>query len=224
MLISHKHKFVIINIEKTGTKSLRKSLKKLGIIDVIGEPLPISSQIKFRHHSNMNEVVEGFKEEGWNINRYFKFSVVRNPWDRYFSFFTYYKTRLKYYQETKEPLNDLNQTQKKNTLNFFNDRTNLQVLTALIKRFPQQRKYLTNSNGDVVMDKIGQLENISNDFDEFCESVGIIQTPKLPYENKSDNQSLIKKELYTEELIDVVAEKEKWVIDKFGYDFNLHKT
>jgi len=224
MLISHKHKFVIINIEKTGTKSLRKSLKKLGIIDVIGEPLPISSQIKFRHHSNMNEVVEGFKEEGWNINRYFKFSVVRNPWDRYFSFFTYYKTNLKYYQETKEPLDDNQQRQKKYILNLFGKKTDRKILIAIIEKFSQQREYLTNSNGDVVMDKIGQLENISNDFDEFCESVGIIQTPKLPYENKSDNQSLIKKELYTEELIDVVAEKEKWVIDKFGYDFNLHKT
>jgi len=221
MLISHKHKFLIINIQKTGTKSLRKSLGNLNVIDVIGPPLPISSKIKFRHHSPMNEVVEGFKEEGWDINRYFKFSVVRNPWDRYFSFFTYYKTKLKIYQETKEPLNDNRQKQKKNTLDLFNGKTDLQILTSIIEKYPQQQKYLIDINGDVVMDKIGQLENISNDFNEFCEAVGITQTPKLLHENKSVNQRIIKEELYTEELIDMVAEKEKWVIDKFGYDIDF---
>ena len=37
MLISHSHKFVTIDIPKTGTRSMRETLNPLGIIDVIGK-------------------------------------------------------------------------------------------------------------------------------------------------------------------------------------------
>jgi hypothetical protein len=219
MLISHKHKFLIIDIPKTGTKTVRRSLRPRKILDVSGQPAHISEGVIFRHHGTAEEAFSGFQKEGWNFDEYFKFSVVRNPWNRYFSFLTYFKTKLKIYQETKEPLNDNQQKQKTHILDLFGGKTDRQILTALIKRWPQQKKYLININGDVVMDKIGQLENISNDFNEFCEGVGIVPTPKLLHENKSDSQCLIKEELYTQELIDMVAKKEKWVINKFNYKY-----
>tara|TARA_R110000772_G_scaffold234231_1_gene345824 strand:- start:371 stop:1042 length:672 start_codon:yes stop_codon:yes gene_type:complete len=222
MLISHKHKFIIIEIPKTGTTSLRKALRTLGVVDVFGKPTVGKlrrERLAFYQHGSIMDANEALKHRGRDLDEYFKFSAVRNPWNRYFSFLTYYKTKLKYYQETKEPLEENQQRQKKYILNLFGGKTDRQILIAIIEKFSHQKKYLININGDVVMDKIGQLENISNDFNVFCESAGIIPTPKLLHENKSDSQFLIKEELYTQELIDMVAKKEKWVIERFNYKY-----
>ena len=70
------------------------------------------------------------------------------------------------------------------------------------------------------MDRIGQLENIQNDFNNFCQLVNLPEQ-QLPHRNKSSNLNINKKDLFTQELIDMVSEKEKWVIDKFGYDIDF---
>ena len=67
------------------------------------------------------------------------------------------------------------------------------------------------------MDRIGQLENIQNDFNDFCRSVKITEQLLL-HKNKS-KFTLSKTDLYTQELVDMVMEKEKWVINEYGYDF-----
>jgi hypothetical protein len=215
MLISHKHKFITIDIPKTGSRSTRTALQPQNVIDIVGEP----RGVRFRQHGTAEEAFSGFQKERWDFDDYFKFSIVRNPWNRYFSFLTYYKTKIKHYQETKGTLNENQERQKKFILNFSNGRTDLQMLTNIIKNSLPQKKYLINSNGDVVMDQIGQLENIENDFVKFCKNVGILPIAKFKHENKSSVKNISKHDIYTQELIDMVAEKEKWVINKFRYIF-----
>ena len=65
---------------------------------------------------------------------------------------------------------------------------------------------------------IGQLESIYKDFAIFCEEVGVLPIPDLKHSNKNSYEKPYE-EYYTQELIDMVAEKEKWVIGEFGYDF-----
>jgi len=131
MLISHKHKFIIINIPKTGSRSLRETLAPLNVIDLIGGSSQSSVEVKFSHHGYIKEAVSGFKEEGWDFNEYFKYSFVRNPWDRYFSFYTYYKDKLKFYQKTNIELNDNQQRQKINTFNLLRIRATKRFLKVL---------------------------------------------------------------------------------------------
>ena len=89
MLISHKHKFITIDIPKTGTRSLRESLLPLGVVDICGTP---NLDAEFYQHSCAIGVQKQFAKNNWNWNDYFKFTIVRNPWDRYFSFFKYFKS------------------------------------------------------------------------------------------------------------------------------------
>jgi len=198
---------------------LRETLAPLNVIDLIGGSSQSSVEVKFSHHGYIKEAVSGFKEEGWDFNEYFKYSFVRNPWDRYFSFYTYYKDKLKFYQKTNIELNDNQQRQKINTFNLFKNKGDEEVFKSIILEFPPHINYFIDNGGNMLIDEIGQLENISTCFDKFCEKVNLLQTPKLKHENKSDKASVTKDNLYTQELIDIVAEKEKWVIDEFGYNF-----
>tara|TARA_R110000803_G_scaffold137411_4_gene204363 strand:- start:78 stop:650 length:573 start_codon:yes stop_codon:yes gene_type:complete len=185
MLISHKHKFITIDIPKTGTRTLRESLRPLGVIDVVGQP----TQKNFYQHGSINDCERGFKERGWDLENYFKFSIVRNPWERYVSFFVWMK--------------------KNHTERAFS-------MEKIIKNFPSQDSYLFK-NGNLAIDMVGQLETMETSFSSFCHKVGIKTPPKLQHLNKSVNK-IHYTEYYTDELINLVAAKEKWVIDQFNYN------
>ena len=82
MLISHSHKFVTIDIPKTGTCTMRETLNPLGIIDVIGGGI---TDTRFYQHGTALQCKQQFDKMGWNWNSYTKFSFVRNPWKKYVS-------------------------------------------------------------------------------------------------------------------------------------------
>jgi hypothetical protein len=215
MLISHKHKFLIIAIPKTASSSIRRTLVSLGVVDERVCPRPVHKN-EFKQHGTISEAITEFNKRSWNYNDYFKYSIVRNPWDRYLSFLTYYKTRLDFYKNNK-PLNNNQKIQKNQIIRRFNNKTDREILRDLIIQNPAQSFYLVDSNNNIIMDRIGQLENIQNDFNDFCRSVKITEQLLL-HKNKS-KFTLSKTDLYTQELVDMVMEKEKWVINEYGYDF-----
>ena len=219
MLISHKNKFIVIAIPKTASSSIRKALIPLFVIDENVKPRPTCKD-EFKQHGTINEATIEFNKKKWIIDDYFKYSIVRNPWDRYFSFLTYYKSKLEFYRNDNEPLNENKERQKMNVVKRFDNKTYKEVLRDLIINNPSQMSYLIDSNNNIIMDRIGQLENIQNDFNDFCQLVNLPKQ-QFPHGNKSSNLNINKKDLFTQELIDMVAEKEKWVIDEFGYDIDF---
>jgi len=213
MLISHKHKFITIDIPKTGTRTLRESLQPLGIIDVVGQP----KWKNFYQHGSINDCELGFKDRGWDFENYFKFSVVRNPWDRYFSFLTYYKMKADEYSEEIEYPNELDKKQGEMAVDLFKGRSYAEVLKTLIQNRPPHSYFLLNEDNSCEFNRITLFEDLNRGFEEFCLDVGVT-APPLMHSNKS-SASITKEEVYTQELIDMVAEKEKWVIDKFNYKY-----
>lgn len=73
-MISHAHKFVFIHIPKTGGTSLEWMLRDQGIVRQ-GEPNFHS--IYFKHISAVQMQIMLGEEYG----EYFKFAMIRNPWD-----------------------------------------------------------------------------------------------------------------------------------------------
>lgn len=214
MLISHKLKFLTIDIPKTGTKSLRMSLVNLGIIDIVGQPVLSSS---FYQHGTANQCKKSLSNIGIKFNDYFSFSIIRNPWQRYASFFNYYKNI--YQQSLTEDIykwNPLKIQQAECCINMFQNYAHHDVLKQIILTKTSQDKYFLQNN-KCIINHIGLFENITEEFSTLCDRVGISPMVKLRHENNGGHYDY--KDFYTQELIDLVSQKEKYIIDNYGYQY-----
>ena len=235
MLISHKHKFITIDIPKTGTRSFRESLVPLGVIDEFGAP---NLNAEFYQHDGAIRAKKQFAKNGWNWNEYFKFTIVRNPWQRYFSFFKYFKQKSERYVNSKlmgaylnsksnvwqhsglyqnwinQEINDCRQA-----FDLFSSSGNDQtVLKNIILNNDSQDSYYCDESGKIMVDHIAEFDNLQNEFVFLCNQIGI-KTPTLQHGNKSSN-SLKMHDIFDQQLIDLVAKKEKSVIQFKNYNFN----
>lgn len=214
MLISHKHKFITIDIPKTGSRSLRESLLPLDVIDQHGEA---DLEAEFYQHDSAIRVKKQFAKNNWNWDDYFKFTVVRNPWGRYLSFFKYFKSYGEKYLRRDKSINwgDAEINQGKLCVELFKGEDNQTVLKKIILNNNSQDSYYRNTNGQIIVDYIASFENFKNEFNFLCNKVGI-DAPTLQHSNKTSNSESIFK-IYNQQLIDLVAQKEKRVINLKGY-------
>jgi hypothetical protein len=85
-MISHKHKFIFVHIPKNAGSSINHELKgmceKLYTEDIRPKDIPIA----YGKHANDNDMRILLKDE---YTDYYKFCVVRNPWDRLVSIYWY---------------------------------------------------------------------------------------------------------------------------------------
>ena len=100
MLISHKHKFITIDIPKTATRSLRETFVPQNIIDIVGEP---NLNADFYQHGTAQQCRNSLQKLNKNFSDYFSFVIVRNPWSRYYSFFKYFKEYAEKYKNMGGP-------------------------------------------------------------------------------------------------------------------------
>ncbi|MDC3298575.1 sulfotransferase family 2 domain-containing protein [bacterium] len=218
MLISHKNKFITIDIPKTGTRSMRLSLEPLGIIDITGGPYSTKHN-PFEQHGSALSAKKQFIKKNWNWQEYYKWIIVRNPWERYFSFFKYFKSYGEKYSRRDESISwgQVQVNQGKMCVDLFRERSDIQVLRNIISNHKPQDSYYCQKNGEIIVDHIASFENLGNEFIFLCDKIGI-QTSELQHGNKSAN-SLNIYDLYNQELIDLVADKEKRVIQLKGYEY-----
>ena len=220
MLISHKHKFITIDIPKTGTCSLRTTLAPLDIIDVFAVGGEGDEKGSFYQHDGIIRCRKTFIEKGWDINEYTVFSMIRNPWERYASFLLYALARIKRYEESKEKLSPLGIGEGFALTRAFerHNRDEHSFFRFLIHQYDSQCSYILDDNNDLAADIIGRMEKIEDSFKVFCDTVNISHVPELDHANKSNYEKPYS-DYYNQEFIDIVAEKEKFVIDKFGYEY-----
>lgn len=215
MLISHTHKFITIDIPKTGTRSLRETLSPLNVLDIVGQP---EDQV-FYHHGNALECKKGLESIGLNFSDYFSFCVVRNPWERYLSFFKYYKEKAEKYLRTTDftEWTDPEILQGKFVSQLFAHKNDQLILKKIIHGENNQSEYFLNNNKDIIVSHIARFENLQTEFDYLCETVDLKKI-KLSHGNKSTIQ-ISCSDIYNQELIDLVAEKEQHLINFKKYDF-----
>jgi len=202
-MIDHKHKFIFIHINKCGGTTIDKLLSG-----------------RFNDHDDAPAYMLNYPNE---FNLYFKFTSVRNPWDKVVSFYHYHVKR-------------------KWDLKWDWDATNAPTFTEFVKitsSYTKQKQesifkggpspctyhkriasnqldWITDENQNIMVDYIMRLENFQQDFNTVCDKIGIAKK-QLPHQNKSKHKHYT--EYYDDETKQIVAEKYAKDIEYFGYEF-----
>lgn len=218
MLISHKLRFIIIDIPKTGTMSYSATLKPY--VDLIGVFKHETDYYSFYQHESSLEAKNKFIKFGWDWENYFKYVTIRNPWSRYSSYYIWVKNKFDSIKHLDiDSIKCLNEKKFalrwKKIFTLYNN--NAQKIIQHIVKSNNSQDYYFVSNGDLLVDYVAKTEEINQHFNKLCQTVGINPIPKLKHLHKS--QSYNYRDLYDQELIDLVAKKESYVIENYDYQF-----
>jgi len=181
-MINHEYKYLFLHIEKCGGNTVR---------DALGLPYePTAGHIPLEHKSQY------FKHDPKD---YFKFTFVRNPWDRMISTYAFYNKPSPQISFKEYITTLLNRPVSKD-----------------FKRHGCCYDYIFSENAKITIDFIGKIENLQQDFNIVCDKIGIPRQ-QLPHKNKSKHKHYT--EYYDEETKQIVAEKYAKDIEYFGYKF-----
>lgn len=219
MLISNKNKFITIDIPKTGTRSMRETLEPLGIIDVIGDANPNS---EIYQHASGKDINRYLNSKKIDIKDYFIFSIVRNPWSRFFSHFNYLlKWKIKYENRNDEESWDQNMERQGFEAKrlFDTHKTDEKIIQVLVNVHISQYDYLTDFNGEFLPHFCAQIENLDKDFKTFCSYVGLSQDINLKHSNKNSGNYKSYQDFYNNKSKLMIENYEKKIVEMFEYTF-----
>lgn len=201
-MICHTRKALFIHIPKTGGNSVNR---------VLG--------VEWENHKDLARHASEEAEE--HIRDYYKFAIVRNPWDRLLSDFNFQNRKSR---GTKLFLHDENG--KKRTFAQWIDAGFAEPdlhppsewggkVSDHINRFSPQVDWL-KLDGVLMMDFTARLDRINDDFPKICDALGI-PPRKLPKRNSRFHWHYSR--YYTDELARRVAKYYEEDIDTFGFTF-----
>jgi hypothetical protein len=214
-MISHKHKFIFIHVPKTAGNSIQSYLqdysedkiwvteeqathnaKSKSHLDRFGIKSSNPRAFDYCKHTTLNEYYNNWPKKYGSIEDFFKFGVIRNPWDRAISyhFWKGYKSFNKNIFMNNLIERNRNNYRPKSCVDYF-----------CVKKY-----------NDHKLDYVIRFENIQQDFNIVCDKIGIPRQ-QLPHKNKSRHKHYT--EYYDDETREIVAKKYAKDIEYFGYKF-----
>ena len=211
MVISHKDKWIFLANPKCASSTLNVILKKQEEVVVYD-----SADV---NHMRYVECKQFLANQGLNIDAYFVFSFVRNPWDKIVSFYKWIlrnqeeKTGHSFVSEI-ECLIDKYNISEFNFYNFITKFTDLLWSNLACE-------HMLFENGQNKLNFIGRVENLEEDFNILCNKTGILNSTTL---YKNNNTKYIKTgkhytEYYNDFTRNLVAKLYAKDIEYFDYKF-----
>ena len=244
MIVSKKHKFVFLKTPKTGGSSLEfylsqfcdkndimtpllpseeKLKKKLGLLNsrnykikkfTLGKlkKLKISRKIILYDHASLKILENQIK---LNLNEYYIFAIVRNPYDWMVSFFLW---QLYFYKTfDKERINKLNKKEINLLFRLFIT-TRCAGIFYEIKQIIFSKKYKVNIfkyeefNKNIInLNKILKFDNEK------------IKINKVKLKRTNINSNIKKKIRFSKEDVRFVKREAKYIFDKYNYSKSIPK-
>ena len=248
MLISHRFEFIFIKTVKTAGTSVESYFEPYCMFDneweqkharneyiseagIIGcraqrhREKGTKRQVlkpKYRSHMPAKTIKERVGDDIWN--RYFKFTVIRNPFDKLVSKFLFMELkRNQYYGKVHLLTNKMKNIIQLRKSPFENAKgaTEIERFRSWLKngaRPIDRDKYMIDS--EVCVDYFIQFENLYEDMKYVCENLSIPFEPaRLPEFKKGHrNNEIPFRDFYDRETENIVRELYDWEIKRFGYD------
>lgn len=196
-MISPDKKFIFIHIPKTAGTSIENALKDESCIYRRNQWGPFDAPL---NHLTLNQIINSKLPSHINLNEYFKFAFIRNPWDKVIS-----ECFCPHIQLIFKDCKTISEKIKK-------------VCSLSTTGYGGHCKnQLAFINANLSMDFIGRFERLQTDFKYICEQL-TINWLELPTENKS-NRKKHYTEYYNDETKDIVEKSYAKDIEYFGYEF-----
>ena len=153
-----------------------------------------------------------------DYNNYFKFTFVRNPWDRAFSAYNFLKRGG---VDENDKLWAPNIACYKTFDAFIKEGFRTPIMQHKL-HFISQHKFLSMPHQKIsLVDFVGYYENLEEDFEVIKDRLQLDANVKLKHINKtSEEKKLDYKNFYTEETRKIVQNVYQKDIDLFGYNFD----
>lgn len=195
MLLSDRHKFIFLHNPKCGGASVKEAMKDY----CENYPfIPEGQTSQHYHHWPASQAKSYFKQIGmdWKWSTYFKFTFVRNPWDRMVSLWKFDKEKGLHSKNFEEWL--------------------LTSSARISAHSSYEKYYLEDSLSSKCINFIGRLEYIQRDVHYICEKLSLpaIEVQKINTTNRK-HYSLY----YTDSSIKFVEDLFKSDIKRFKYKF-----
>ncbi len=183
-MVNHQYKCIFIEVPKTGSTSIR---------DVLGHPP--------KPHLDISEIKAEIDD--LIFEEYFKFGLIRNPWDRVVSLYLRnegltmkdkmsFEDFVYWIQNSSDTC--IHPTPKKNQLDWF-----------------------TDVNGQILVDRIYKFEKLEEAWEDISKKINVYH--QLPHLNKNANKKRHYTEFYTLKTKEVIERKFAIDINYFSYQF-----
>ncbi|MBN2103889.1 sulfotransferase family 2 domain-containing protein [bacterium] len=225
-MVSHKYKCIFIHIPKNAGTSIESALGHLDLyrgvregqdhrtLRMIEQPFPTShifsskdniyEALRRVYHQNrtlknpLNKLVVTREQ----YNHYFKFTFVRNPWARAYSWYENVMRddihKKRYHIKQQLSLNEF--------LRIFSGKGMLKP----------QMYWIRNFSGLIPLDFIGRFETLDEGFKKVCEAIHQPQL-RLPHKNKGTTEDY--REHYDKHSVNIIKRIYREEIEMFEYSF-----
>lgn len=217
MLISHRKKFIYTKTVKTAGTSVESYFEKYCMPEgewqftearkqyvsdagIIGARGPDTSSSDWYNHMPASEIRDKIGSDHWD--NYFKFCVVRNPFEKLVSLYFFNQDKgILGVEDKGHPVDGFRQWISKGV------------------PVPDRRQY--SNNGVVCMDYVIKYENLANGIQSVCDHLGLQFEPQNIPTLKSGirDRSIETRDFYSEEIMQMVCKAYEFELKAFAYSF-----